>query len=90
MMMILIMVFGIVQEFLIALFTPKATINRKMISQFSEYLENVDINKFMLETYKNYLDRGILSSEAFEAKAKKAVGLMENSVEDIIPSNLSV
>lgn len=84
MMMILIMVFGIVQEFLIALFTPKATINRKMISQFSEYLENVDINKFMLETYKNYLDRGILSSEAFEAKAKKAVGLMENSVEDII------
>lgn len=84
MMMILIMVFGIVQEFLIALFTPKATINRKMISQFSEYLEGVDINMFMLKTYKSYLDRGILSSESFEAKAKKAVNLMENSMDDII------
>jgi hypothetical protein len=78
------MVFGIVQEFLIAIFTPRATINRKMLSQFSEYLDNVDLNKFMLYTYKNYLDRGILSSEEFEAKSKKAVELMENGIDEII------
>jgi len=83
-MMVLIMVFGIVQEFLIAIFTPRATINRKMLSQFSEYLDNVDLNKFMLYTYKNYLDRGILSSEEFEAKSKKAVELMENGIDEII------
>jgi len=83
-MMTLIMIFGIVQEFLIAIFTPRATINRKMLSQFSEYLDNVDLNKFMLYTYKNYLDRGILSTEEFDVKSKKAVELMENGIEDII------
>lgn len=83
-MMILIMIFGIVQEFLIAIFTPRATINRKMLSQFSEYLDGVDLNMFMLYTYKSYLDRGILTTESFEAKSRKAVYLMENGVEDII------
>ena len=83
-MMVLIMIFGIVQEFLIAIFTPRATINRKMLSQFSEYLDGVDLNMFMLYTYKSYLDRGILTTEAFEAKSKKAVYLMENGVDEII------
>ena len=38
----------------------------------------------MLYTYKNYLDRGILSTEEFDVKSKKAVELMENGIEDII------
>ena len=89
MMMLLIMIFGIVQEFLIAIFTPKVAISRKMLSQFSEYLDGVDLNMFMLVTYKSYLDRGIISTEAFEEKSKKAVLLMENSIEDIIKKNSS-
>lgn len=83
-MMILIMIFGIVQEFLIAAFTPRATVNRKMLSQFNEYLYGVDVNRFMLETYKDYYNWGLLTTEAFEAKCEKAVHLMGNSVEDII------
>lgn len=83
-MMVLIMVFGIVQEFIIAAFTPRATISRKMLSQFSEYLYGVDINKFMLKTYKDYYDLGLLKTDEYERKCKKAVGLLDNNVEAII------
>lgn len=83
-MMVLIMVFGIVQEFIIAAFTPRATISRKMLSQFSEYLYGVDINRFMLKTYKDYYDLGLLKSDEYERKCKKAVGLLDNNVDAII------
>ena len=83
-MMVLIMVFGIVQEFIIAAFTPRATISRKMLSQFSEYLYGVDINQFMLATYKDYYDLGLLKSDEYERKCKKAVGLLDNNVNAII------
>ena len=86
MMMVLIMLFGIVQEFLIALFTPKSLIDRKMLSRFNAYfdMKNFDLNRFMLTTYKDYLDLGIINQKDFEEKAKKCVNLMENSVDDII------
>lgn len=85
MMMILIMVFGIVQEFLIALFTPKSTINRKMLSRFDSYFgHDFDIDMFLLKTYKDYLKKGIINQKEFETKAKKAVELMEDSVDDVI------
>ena len=89
MMMILIMLFGIVQEFLIALFTPKSLIDRKMLSRFNAYFDMTEfksyqLNKFMLETYKDYLDLGIINQADFEEKAKKCVSLMENTVDDII------
>lgn len=89
MMMILIMIFGIVQEFLIALFTPKSLIDRKMLSRFNAYFDmqefkSYELNKFMLTTYKDYLDLGIINQKDFEEKAKKCVSLMEESVDDII------
>lgn len=87
MMMILIMAFGIVQEFLIAIFTPKATIDRKMLSQVSSYLEWKDEEekeRFLISVYKDYVGDGIINQEDFEAKVKKCVTLMEDTEEDII------
>lgn len=86
MMMSLIFVFGVVQEFLIAILTPKGVLNRKTISQFSEYIDwkEFDVNRFLLKTYKDQRDIGIISSETFEAKAKKCVNLLQENVDDII------
>ncbi|MCF0125593.1 MAG: hypothetical protein HUJ68_07545 [Clostridia bacterium] len=84
-MMILVCVFGIVQEYLIAIFTPKSIISRKMIFHFTEYMgDGFDPNLFMLQTYKEYLDSGVMSTETFNEKAKKCVEQMESSVDDII------
>ena len=85
MMMVLIMIFGIVQEFLIALFTPKSTIDRKMLSRFDAYFgENFNIDLFLLKTYKDYLKKGIINQKDFEAKARKCVELMEDDIGDVI------
>lgn len=85
MIMVVIMLFGIVQEFLIALFTPKSTISRKMIYQFDSVFEaDYDQNRFMLSVYLDYYNKGIISKEDFEAKAKKCVDLMQNTEESII------
>jgi hypothetical protein len=84
-MMILIMIFGIVQEFLIALFTPKSTIDRKMLSRFDAYFgADFNIDLFLLVTYKDYLKKGIINQKTFEAKSKKCVELMEDTIEDVI------
>ena len=87
MMMIFIALVGIVQEFLIALFTPKATIDRKMLSQVSSYLEWKDEEekeRFLISVYKDYVGDGIINQEDFDAKVKKCVTLMEETEEDII------
>ena len=80
MMMILIMIFGIVQEFIIALYTPKSTIDRKTLSQFSEYLDlkeiennGLDINHFLIKIYNNYLDDGSYSQAKYEFKMDKVI-----------------
>lgn len=85
MIMIIIMLFGIVQEFLIALFTPKSTISRKMIYTFDAYFESdFDINRFMLSLYLDYYNKGIITKEDFEAKARKCVDLMQNTLDSLI------
>jgi len=85
MMMLLIMIFGIVQEFLIALFTPKSTIDRKMLSRFDAYFGgDFNIDMFLLKVYKDYLKKGIISQKDFEIKARKCVELMEDTVDDVI------
>lgn len=85
-MMSLIFIFGVVQEFLIAILTPKGVINRKTISQFSEYIDwkEFNVNKFLLKTYKDQRDIGVLSSKSFEAKAKKCVDLLSEDIDQII------
>lgn len=84
MMMVLIMIFGIVQEFIIALFTPKSTIDRKMLSRFDAYFGPMDVNRFLLSVYSDYLNKGIINQKDFEAKAKKCVELMNDTVDDVI------
>lgn len=85
MIMIVIMLFGIVQEFLIALFTPKSTLSRKMLYQFdSEFGPGFNVNDFMLDIYLDYYNKGIISKEDFEAKAKKCVDLMQNTKASVI------
>lgn len=87
MMMIFIAIAGIVQEFLIALFTPKATIDRRLLSQVSEYLRWENENekeRFLISVYKDYVGDGIISQNDFEIKCKQCVELMSQSEEDII------
>lgn len=85
MIMIVIMLFGIVQEFLIALFTPKSTISRKMLYQFDSYFgADFSIDNFLLDVYIDYYKKGIITKEDFEAKCRKCVDLMQNTRESII------
>lgn len=87
MMMILIAIFGIVQEFLIYLFTPKATIDRKLLSQVSHYMKwqnEEEKEKFLVSVYVSYVGDGIINQEQFEQKCKKAVYFMELTEDDII------
>lgn len=85
MIMIVIMLFGIVQEFLIALFTPKSTISRKMLYQFDSYFgADFSIDNFLLDVYIDYYKKGILAKDDFEAKCRKCVDLMQNTRESII------
>jgi len=83
MMMILIMVFGIVQELIIALYTPKSTIDRRALSQFSEYLDlksmeskGLDINHFLIKIYNNYLDDGSYSQAKYDFKMDKVIDVI--------------
>lgn len=83
MMMILIMIFGIVQEFIIALYTPKSTIDRRTLSQFSEYLDlkemenkGLDVNRFLIKIYNNYLDDGSYSQAKYDYKMEKVIDVV--------------
>jgi hypothetical protein len=87
MMMALIAIFGIVQEFLIYLFTPKATIDRRLLSQVSKYMEwkdDEEKERFLISVYKDYVGDGIINQEDYVAKCKKCVELMEDTEEDVI------
>lgn len=87
MMMILIAVVGIVQEFLIALFTPKATIDRKALGQVSQYTQWVSIEekeRFLLSVYIFYYSDGVITKEEKEALCRECVANMEDTREDII------
>lgn len=87
MLMILIALFGIVQEFLIYLFTPKATIDRKLLSQVSSYMmwkNEEEKERFLISVYKSYVGDGIINQEDYEAKCKKCVSLMQETEDDVI------
>lgn len=87
MLMILIALFGIVQEFLIYLFTPKATIDRKLLSQVSSYMmwkNEEEKERFLISVYKSYVGDGIINQENYEAKCKKCVSLMQETEDDVI------
>ena len=87
MLMILIALFGIVQEFLIYLFTPKATIDRKLLSQVSSYMmwkDEEEKERFLISVYKSYVGDGIINQESYEAKCKKCVSLMQETEDDVI------
>ena len=86
-MIIIVAIIGIGQEFLIAHFTPKATIDRSLLRQVSEYLYWEDKNqkeRFLLEVYDDYYGDGVFNQDAFEHKCKKAVEHLERSIDDTI------
>lgn len=86
-MILVIAIIGIGQEFLIAHFTPKATIDRSLLRQVSEYLlwENKDQKeRFLLEVYDDYYGDGVFNQDAFEHKCKKAVDHLERNIDDTI------
>lgn len=86
-MIVLIALFGIVQEFLIYLFTPKATIDRRLLSQVSSYMRwqsEEEKERFLLSVYKSYVGDGIINQDDYEAKCKKCVVLMEDNEDDVI------
>lgn len=78
MMLIFIAIAGIVQEFLIALYTPKSTIDRKTLSQYSSYInfKEMDINKFLISIYTNYLYDGSYNQEKYDYKMEKVIDLI--------------
>lgn len=87
MLMIFIAIAGIVQEFLIAIFTPKAAIDRKLLSQVSQYLlwkNKEEKERFLISVYTDYVGDGIINQEEFESKCKKCVSLMEETEDDIV------
>ena len=85
MMMVLIMVFGIVQEFLIALFTPKATISRPILYKYDAYFgKDFDIDDFLLDVYRDYKKKGVITKERFEVLARECVEEMEDTKNDVI------
>ena len=77
MMMLLIMLFGFAQEYLIAIFTPEAIIDRKLLSRFKKDLGKFDKNDFLLDIYEDYLGIGIINQKDYDAKARKCVELSE-------------
>ena len=86
-MMIFIALAGIVQEFLIAIFTPKAAIDRKLLRQVSQYLEWSSIEekeRFLIEVYIEYEGDGVINQVQFENKVQKSVKIMEQTIDGII------
>ena len=86
-MIIIIAIIGIGQEFLISYFTPKAAIDRKLLRQVSEYLfwkDKEEKERFLLEVYDDYYGDGVFSQNEFDFKCKKAVDHLDWSVDDTI------
>ena len=86
-MIIFIAIVGIVQEFLIYLFTPKAAIDRKLLRQVSHYLQWSSIEekeRFLIEVYVEYKGDGVINQEQFDFKCKKCVDDMSETVDSVI------
>ena len=78
MIMTLICFFGILQEVLIALLTPKVVVTRKTLASFEPYFgTDFNENEFLYDLYRKYQNKGIISMAEFEAKALKCSTLSE-------------
>lgn len=78
MIMVLICFFGILQEVLIALLTPKVVVTRKTLASFELYFgTSFNENEFLYDLYRKYQNKGIISMAEFEAKALKCSTLSE-------------
>ena len=87
MIMLFIFFTGIIQECMIALCTPSATIDRKTLSSVSrhcEWKDEEEKERFLLKVYKSYVGDGVFSKEDYEEKCRKCVELMEETEDDII------
>ena len=87
MIMLFIFFTGIIQECMIAVCTPSATIDRKTLSSVSRYCEwknEEEKERFLLRVYKSYVGDGVFNKEDYEEKCRKCVELMEETEEDII------
>lgn len=87
MIMALIFIVGIIQEFAIAICTPAATISRETLATVSNYCEWGDEEqkeRFLIRVYKNYVSNGIFNQADYEAKCKKCVELMNDTEQEII------
>ena len=87
MIMLFIFFTGIIQECMIALCTPSATIDRKTLSSVSrhcEWKDEEEKERFLLKVYKSYVGDGVFNQEDYEEKCRKCVELMEETEEDII------
>lgn len=87
MIMMFIFFTGIIQECMIALCTPSATIDRKTLSSVSrhcEWKDEEEKERFLLKVYKSYVGDGVFSQEDYEEKCRKCVELMEETEDDII------
>lgn len=79
MLMAFIFFSGIIQEFLIALCTPSATIERATLKTTARYLQFKDKfarENFLLDVYDNYLGLGVMSQEEYDYKCKKCYEIM--------------
>ena len=92
MMLIFIAVAGIVQEFLIALYTPKSTIDRKTLSQYSAYIDfkSIDINQFLISIYNNYLDDGSYDQKKYDYKMEKVLDLIAKKRSNWIENEINL
>lgn len=78
MIMVLICFFGILQEVLIALLTPKVVVTRKTLASFELcFGTGFNENEFLYDLYRKYQNKGIISMAEFEAKALKCSTLSE-------------
>ena len=87
MIMLFIFFTGIIQECMIALCTPSATIDRKTLSSVSRYCEwknEEEKERFLLRVYKSYVGDGVFNQADYEEKCRKCVELMEETEDDVI------
>lgn len=81
MIMVFIMAVGILMEVILAAFTPKPIITRKIFDKYS-FSKKLDVEKIMYEINLKYVSDGVFSMEEFYAKINKNVEI------DNIPKTL--
>lgn len=84
MMMLMLLFLSLLCELAINQFSPKTTISRKMLSQFSQYFPaDYDINDLMLDIAIEQYNFGFITKEEFEKQAKNIVSMKEMTKKNI-------